>query len=97
MSFIKVTPEELRTQADQVTRGATEVQDILSRLLGQVRDLAGRWEGAGSSSFQALFDEWNRGADMTKQGMEGMAQFLTGAAQQYEETDQAIGQAAGQH
>jgi WXG100 family type VII secretion target len=96
MSFIKVTPEELRTQADSVARGASEVQDVLQRLLGQVRDLAGRWEGAGSSSFQQLFDEWNRGAEMTRQGMEGIAKFLAQAAQQYEDTDRAISSAATQ-
>ena len=94
MGFIKVTPEELRTQSEQVAQGAAEVQDILSRLLGQVRDLAGRWEGAGSASFQSLFDEWSRGADMTREGITGIASFLNSAAQQYEDVDVAISQAA---
>lgn len=90
MGFIKVTPEELRSQSSQVTQGATEVQEILSRLLGQVQDLAGRWEGAGSSAFQQLYDEWQQGANMTKQGMDGIAKFLNDAAQQYEDTDRAV-------
>lgn len=90
MGFIKVTPEELRDQASQVSQGAGEVQDLLQKLLGQIHDLASRWEGAGSSSFQQLYDEWAKGADMTKQGMDGIAKFLTDAAQQYEDTDKAI-------
>jgi WXG100 family type VII secretion target len=90
MGFIKVTPEELRNQAAQVTQGATEVQEILTRLLGQIHDLAGRWEGAGSSSFQQQYDEWQQGANMTKQGMEGIGSFLNTAAQQYEDTDRAV-------
>ena len=93
MGFIKVTPEELRTQSSAVTSGAGEVQEILQRLLGQVRDLAGKWEGAGSASFQQMYDEWANGAEMTRQGMEGIAKFLNDAAQQYEDTDQAIASA----
>jgi WXG100 family type VII secretion target len=93
MGFIKVTPEELRSQATQVNQGATEVQEILARLLGQVHDLASRWEGAGSAAFQQLYDEWQQGANMTKQGMEGIANFLNAAAQQYEDTDAAVASA----
>ena len=90
MGFIKVTPEQLRHQAGQITSGAGEVQDLLNRLLGQVHDLASSWEGAGGSKFQQLYDEWQQGAAMTKQGMEGIASFLNAAAQQYEDTDSAI-------
>lgn len=90
MGFIKVTPDELRTQASQVSQGAAEVQALLSKLLGQVQDLAGRWEGAGSTSFQQLYDEWSKGADMTKQGMDGISKFLNDAAQQYEDVDTAV-------
>jgi len=90
MGFIKVTPEELRDQATQVASGATQVQEVLQKLLGQVHDLATRWEGAGSASFQQLYDEWSRGAEMTRQGMDGITQFLNSAAQQYEDTDAAI-------
>lgn len=90
MGFIKVTPEELRNQANEVSRGAAEVQEILNRLLGQVHDLASRWQGAGAGKFQQTYDEWQQGANMTKHGMDGIVQFLNGAAQQYEDTDRAV-------
>ena len=93
MGFIKVTPEELRSQSTAVTTGHNEVNEVLQRLLGQVRDLASKWEGAGSSSFQQMYDEWQKGAEMTRQGMEGIAKFLNDAAQSYEDTDKAIASA----
>jgi WXG100 family type VII secretion target len=93
VGFIKVTPDELRTQASQVAQGASEVEGLLQKLLGQVHDLAGRWEGAGSSSFQQLYEEWSKGAEMTKQGMDGISKFLNDAAQQYEDTDTAVASA----
>ncbi|WP_088285211.1 WXG100 family type VII secretion target [Kineosporia sp. A_224] len=91
---IAVTPTELRDQATQVSNGAADVSELLGRLLGQVRDLAARWEGSGSEAFQQLFEEWRQGADMTRQGMEGIAAFLNNAATAFEDVDDQIRQAA---
>jgi len=93
MAFIKVTPEELESQASQIANGAAQVDQLLTQLLNQVSDLAGRWEGAGSAAFQGTFDTWHKGAAMTKEGMDGMTRFLNSAATSYRDTDTAIGQA----
>ena len=93
MAVIRVTPEELESQAQQLLSGSQEVQAIVSKLMGQVNDLAGRWEGSGSGAFQQLFQEWTKGAQMTKEGMEGLHKFLGQAANAYRDTDNAIGSA----
>jgi WXG100 family type VII secretion target len=95
MTAIRVTPTELREEADRVASGARQTEELLNSLLASVRELAGRWEGGGSNSFQALYDEWNRGAAMTKEGMDGIATFLRAAAQQYEDADRGVANAAG--
>lgn len=94
MGYIAVTPEELHTQSAQVAAGAEQINELVTRLMAEVQDLAGRWQGAGSAAFQQLFDEWRQGAQMTKQGMDGIAQFLNSAAQAYADTDAQIQSAA---
>ena len=96
MGYIAVTPEELHSQSAQVAAGAEEVNQLVTRLMNQIQELAGNWQGAGSSAFQQLFDEWRQGAQMTKAGMDGIAQFLNNAAQAYEDTDTRISSAAKQ-
>lgn len=94
MGYIAVTPEDLQTQSSQVAAGSQQVSDIVSGLMSQVSDLASRWQGSGSAAFQQLFDEWQQGALMTKQGMDGIAQFLSQASAAYAETDQKVQTAA---
>jgi WXG100 family type VII secretion target len=60
----------------------------------QVQDLSGRWQGSGSAAFQQLFQEWQSGASMTQQGMEGIAKFLSQAAEAYAQTDSNVQSAA---
>lgn len=93
MGAIRVTPEELESQAREIRSGSEQVQSLIARLMSQVNDLASRWEGAGSSAFQSVFTEWQQGASMTKEGMEGLDRFLTQAANAYRDTDTAIGSA----
>lgn len=93
MAVIRVTPEELEQQAREIRQGSEQVQSIVSKLMSQVNDLAGRWDGSGSTAFQSVFAEWRQGAQMTKEGMEGLDRFLAQAAAAYRDTDNAIGSA----
>ncbi|WP_375474380.1 WXG100 family type VII secretion target [uncultured Jatrophihabitans sp.] len=94
MSYIRVTPEELDENSTAVSNGANQVNEILTQLLGQINDLASRWQGSGATAFQQLYDEWNRGAQMTHEGMQGIATFLSQAARTYEDADGTIATAA---
>jgi WXG100 family type VII secretion target len=96
MSLIKVTSEELHTQSTQVGSGASQIEDTVTRLSGQVNDLAGRWEGAASSSFQAMYQQWQTGARQCNEAMKGIATFLSQAATTYEQAEEQIRQAAAQ-
>lgn len=94
MSLIRVTSEELHTQSTQVASGATQVEDIVNRLSGQVTDLAGRWEGAASASFQDMYQQWQQGARQCNEAMKSIATFLNQAAATYEQAEEQIRQAA---
>ena len=94
MASIRVTPEELESQAQQLVNGSGEVQAIIAKLMGQVNALAGQWDGQGRVAFEQLFQEWQKGANMTKEGMEGLSTFLNQAATAYRDTDSAIGSAS---
>jgi early secretory antigenic target protein ESAT-6 len=95
VGLIKVTSEELQQQGARTTTAATNVQDTLSVLRGQINDLSSRWEGAASTSFQALYDEWQQGAAHVQQSLEGIAKFLNQAATTYEQAEQQIRQSSG--
>lgn len=95
MARIGVQSEELRQQAGAVKTGAAEVNEILSRLTGQIQALASTWEGAASAAFQTRWQEWQTGAAQVQQAMDGMGVFLDQAALTYEETEESLRAAAG--
>ncbi len=97
MAQLSVTFQDLRDQSSQVQSGAAEVSDILTRLTQQIADLAGRWEGGASQAFQDRWQEWQNGAKAIQQAMDDMGRFLGTAADQYEQTETGLQQAASQH
>jgi WXG100 family type VII secretion target len=94
---LTVDSSDLRAQSGQVRAGASDVSETLTRLTGQIADLAGRWEGSASQAFQARWQEWQTGAQAVQQAMENMGVFLEQAAQAYEETEAGLSSSAANH
>jgi WXG100 family type VII secretion target len=95
MAQLTVTFQDLRDQSSNVQQGAADVNETLTRLTGQIADLAGRWEGGASQAFQDRWQEWQNGAKAIQQAMDDMGRFLGTAADTYEQTEQGLQQAAG--
>jgi WXG100 family type VII secretion target len=91
MSLIKVTAEDLQTLSSNVTAGSSTIQDQLSRLQSEVSGVVGGdWMGSASGAFNQRYEEWNRGAAMVKDALDGIAQLLAHASVQYQGTEDAI-------
>ena len=91
MSLIKVTSEELHTLSANVQTGSTSIQDQLGRMQSQVLGVVGgEWQGAASSQFNTLWDEWQRSAAGLKDALDGISRLLNNAGTQYQSTEDAI-------
>lgn len=94
MAKIGVQSEDLRQLSTTVRTGSGEVNDLLSRMTGQLQQLASTWEGAASEAFQTRWQDWQTGATQVQQAMEAMGVFLEQAAQSYETTEEELRAAA---
>lgn len=91
MSLIKVTSEDLQSLSSQVATGSASIQDQLSRMAGEVTSVVGGdWQGAASSQFNTLWDEWQRSAAGLKDALDGISRLLASAATQYQTTEDSI-------
>ena len=95
MQKLTVQSEDLSHQSTEVHQGAEHVNDILTRLGGQISQLAGNWAGGASDAFHHRWEEWQNGARDIQRAMDDMAQFLKNAADAYEQTEEQIRSAAG--
>jgi WXG100 family type VII secretion target len=93
MALIKVTSEELANASTQLSSGSQEIDSQLSMMHNLVQDLvASDWQGAASSSFQELYQEWNTSAANLRQALDGISKLLANAASSYATTEQQIQQ-----
>lgn len=93
MSLIKVTAEDLSNASGQLTSGSQEIDAQLSTMHGLIQELvASDWQGAASSSFESLYQEWNTSAANLREALDGISKLLSNAASAYASTEQQIQQ-----
>jgi WXG100 family type VII secretion target len=93
MSLIKVTSEDLANAATQLSTGSQEIDSHLTTMRNLVQSLvAGDWQGAASSSFDGLYQQWNTSAANLREALDGISKLLANAATAYSTTEQQIQQ-----
>ena len=91
MALIKVTSEDLANASAQLSSGSQEIDTQLLSMQNLVQGLvASDWQGAASSSFETLYQEWNTSAANLRQALEGISKLLANAARAYASTEQQI-------
>jgi WXG100 family type VII secretion target len=93
MSLIKVTSEDLSNASAQLNSGSQEIDAQLGTMHSLIQQLvASDWQGAASSSFETLYQEWNTSAANLRQALDGISRLLANAASAYASTEQQIQQ-----
>jgi WXG100 family type VII secretion target len=93
MALIKVTSEDLANASAQLITGSQEIDTQLSTMHNLVQDLVSSdWQGAASSSFESLYQEWNTSAANLREALDGISKLLANAASSYATTEQHIQQ-----
>jgi WXG100 family type VII secretion target len=93
MALIKVTSEDLATVASQLASGSEEIDGQLARMRGLVQGLvASDWQGAASSAFDSLYQQWSTSAANLREALDGISRLVSNAATAYANTEQQIQQ-----
>jgi len=93
MGLIRVTAEDLTNTATQLSRGSQEIDSQLTAMRNLVQGLvASDWQGAASSAFDGLYQQWNTSAAGLREALDGMSRLVANAATAYANTEQQIQQ-----
>lgn len=87
---VKVSTGDVQSKASTIQREAAEIETRLSQLTSQMADLAGTWTGAAATSFQDLFQQWDKTARSMKDALDGIGRSLQGAGQDYDSLEQKL-------
>lgn len=95
MTEIKLRADDAREMATHVRSEASAAMDQMNSLQAYLSRLTDSFTGRTQEAFDNTFNEWKNGADQMMQGLEGLGDFLTTAANTIEETDREIASKLG--
>lgn len=95
MTEIKLRADEARGMADHVKGEAETAKDQINALRSYLDGLGDSFTGKSATAFDTAFNEWKSGADQMMEGLDGLGQFLTTAADMIEQTDSDIASQLG--
>ena len=92
MANMNVTYEDMRGAATNLKNGQTEIEGTLDKLRSLVSDLVagGYVTDKSSKVFDASYEDFNKGARQTVEGLTGMGEYLNAAAQALSDTDEQL-------
>ena len=92
MANLNVTYADLESTASRLRSGQTDIEQRLTELKRLVDTLIseGFRTDKASGAFGTSYEQFNSGATKTIQGLEGMAQFLRSAMEQFTQQDEAL-------
>ncbi|KHL11206.1 WXG100 family type VII secretion target [Mumia flava] len=95
MANMNVTYEEMRGAASQLKSGQGEIESTLEKLKSLIDQLVsnGYVTDKSSKAFNESYEEFNTGVKKTVEGLTGMSDYLTKAAQALSDTDEQLASA----
>ena len=87
---IRMTPETMRTRANEYTTQANNLQQIISKMDNLLKQLQSEWEGDASAAYAQRFAELRPGFVKAKELVDEISTSLKTTANIVEETDKSI-------
>ena len=87
---IKLRLSEAQGHADDITKSSSEAFDTLKGLRDRTDDLIDSFSGRTQEQFMVRLDEWKASSDHLLAVLDSLGQFLTSAASQLNDADQAM-------
>lgn len=90
MSEILLRADDARSAARDMRSKAQAAQDQFTATRNRLTELSSSFKGRTADSFAEKFDEWHSSATKLLDALNGLSEFLDGAANAIEETDTTI-------
>ena len=87
---IRMTPETMRTRANEYTTQANNLQQIITKMDNLLKQLQQEWEGDASNAYAQRFAELRPGFVKAKELVDEISTSLKSTANIVEETDKSI-------
>jgi WXG100 family type VII secretion target len=87
MTNYRVDSARVTQAAGAVQASASAISQEADRMMRQLLDLQGSWEGQGASSFQHVVNDWRATQERVRAALEDIQQALSAVGRNYAEAE----------
>lgn len=90
MASIRVTPEELSSQGNDLIGFAGNLADILSQIDGKINEIIGGWDGLAQDAYFNMYETMKQSLDKFPELVESLGSATVSAADAFASVDEQL-------
>lgn len=90
MASIKVTPEELSSQGNDLISYAGELSDVLSSIDSKINEIIDGWDGLAQDAYYSMYSTMKESLDKFPEMVNSLGEATVSAAEAFESVDEQL-------
>lgn len=90
MASIRVTPETLETQGNELVGYSEELKEILDKVNSKIDEIIGEWDGLAQDAFYDMYTSMKSNLDQFPEVVYAIGNASISAAKAFDEVDQQL-------
>ncbi|MCI9420623.1 MAG: WXG100 family type VII secretion target [Eubacterium sp.] len=90
MASIKVTPEELSSQGNDLISYAGELSDVLSSIDSKINEIIDGWDGLAQDAYYDMYSTMKESLDKFPEMVNSLGEATVSAAEAFESVDEQL-------
>lgn len=90
MAELRVTPENLEAQGNDLVGYAGDLTDILTQINTKITDITDGWDGLAQDAYFDMYSTMKESLDKFPELVDGLGQATIGAAQTFAQVDEEL-------
>ncbi len=90
MADIRVTPETLESQGNDLISYAEDLRNILNSITSKVQEIDGGWDGLGQTAYIDMYNTMKTSLDQFPDLVDSLGNATVSAAQAYAQVDEQL-------
>ena len=90
MATIRVTPETLNTQGNDLIGYASDLQDVLKSIDSKITEIIDAWDGLAQDAYYDMYTTMKTSLDQFPELVDSLGQATTAAAEAFSSVDEEL-------
>lgn len=90
MASIRVTPEELSSQGNDLVSYSVDLQDVLTSINSKINEIIDGWDGLGQDAYYGMYETMKESLDKFPELVNSLGEATISSAQAFSDVDEQL-------